>query len=144
MNYQITERGKEGNFISDNAGGITNTQLAAALAAMGIPFDTRPSSIVTGDGIAGSGRVTWFFAPKSEDGKYQTSALIAAWDDKKWHEKNPDHPFSYIKCAMQNFQRLLDKLKRDVPLGCVRQRGKIALVSLDACQHTQDIIFKRL
>lgn len=140
----IRERGGEGNFVSDNAGGTTNTQLAAALAAMGIPFDTKPSSIVTGDGITGSSRITWYFAAKSDDGVYSTAELIAAWDDRDWHRKHPNHPFAYIKCAMQNYQRLLDRLKSDTPIGCIRQRGKIALVSLNASQQVQDSIFKRL
>lgn len=144
MTQQITERGSESNFVSDDRGGTTNTMLAAALAAMGIPFDTKPSSIVTGDGIAGGGRVTWYFQARSEDGHYATAELIAAWDDKGWHLRHPDHPFAYIKCAMQNFSRLMDKLKHDTPLGMVRKRGKIALISLNCSQHTQDIIFKKL
>ena len=144
MSLKITERGKESNFVSDDAGGTTNTLLAAALAAMGIPFDTKPSTVVRGDGIAGSGRITWYFEPRSQDGKYSTAQLIAARDDKAWHLKNPEHPFAYIKCAMQNFQRLMDKIHRDVPLGLVRKRNKIALISLNASQHTQDIIFKKL
>ena len=141
---QITERGKESLFVSDDHGGTTNTMLAAALAAMGIPFDSKPSSIIRGDGIAGSGRITWYFQHQSEDGKYRTAELMAAWDDREWHLKNPEHPFAYIKCAMQNFSRLMDRIHRDVPLGMVRKRGKIALISLNASQHTQDIVFKKL
>lgn len=144
MAQQITERGGESNFISDDNGGTTNTMLAAALAAMGIPFDKKPSTIVRGDGIAGSGRITWYFAPKSECGKYATKQLIAAWDDKQWHIRNPEHPFAYIKCAMQNFTRLMDRIHKDIPLGMVRKRGKIALISLNSSQDHQDIIFRKL
>lgn len=144
MDLQITERGGEGNFVADNNGGTTNTMLAAALAAMGIPFDTKPNSIVTGDGIAGDSRITWYFEPRSTCGLYSTAQLLAAWDDKEWHRRNPEHPFAYIKCAMQNFCRLMDKVKRDVPIGMIKQRGKIALVSLNSSQHQQDLIFKQL
>lgn len=144
--FQITERGGEGHYLSHEGAdrATTNTQLAAALAAMGIPFDTKPCSVVQGDGIASGGRITWYFGPRSECGQYSTAELMAAWDDRDWHRKHPEHPFSYIKCAFQNFQRLLDKVKNDVPLGCVRQRGKIALISLNAPQHLQDLIFKKL
>lgn len=126
------------------ADGTTNTLLAAALAAMGVQFAEKPNSIVTGDGIAGSHRISWYFAETSECGKYNTKALIAAWEDKAWHEKNPDHPWAYIKCAFENHTRLVDKLKQGSPLGMVRRRGKIALVSLNATKATQDIIFRRL
>lgn len=125
--------------------GITNTMLAAALAAIGIPFDDhRAFSQVHGDGISSGGRTTWYFQEKSECGKYSTAELIRAWDDREWHAMHPDHPFAYIKCAFENHSRLVDKLKQDTPLGLVRKRGKIALVSLAASQRTQDLIFKRL
>lgn len=144
MEPTITEKGKEGTFIADTSGGTTNTLLAAALSAIGIPFSTRASSIVTGDSIAGSGRITWYFEPRSACGQYSTAELINAWDDKGWHARNPEHPFAYIKCAMQNYSRLIDHLKHDVPIGLVKHRGKIALVSLNASQSLQDSIFRKL
>ena len=125
--------------------GSTNTLLAAALAAMGVPLhDKSISSVTTGDGIAGSGRVTWYFEAQSLCGKHRTAQLVEAWENKAWHEQNPEHPFAYIKCAFENHSRLLDKIKRDVPLGLVKRRGKIAIVSLSASQHFQDVIFQKL
>ena len=125
--------------------GITNTILAAALAAVGIPFhDNRAFSQVHGDGISSGGRTTWYFQEQSDCGKFKTAELIKAWEDKEWHARNPEHPFAYIKVAFENHSRLVDKLKQDAPLGMVRRRGKIALVSLNASQRTQDLIFRRL
>jgi hypothetical protein len=140
----ITERGQESSFVSDDAG-TTNTLLAAALSAVGIPFHrTRASAIVTGDGIRGNHRITWYFEARSLCGKYSTKELIAAWDDRDWHQRNPEHPFAYIKCASQNHQRLIDHLKQDTPLGLVRKGDKVALVSMNASQHVQDVIFSKL
>ena len=77
----------------------SNTCLAAALSAVGIPLAPKPFVRVVGDGIRGE-RVVWFFEPQSEDGKFQTKELIQAWHDDAWHHCNPEHPFAYIKCAM--------------------------------------------
>jgi hypothetical protein len=43
-----------------------------------------------------------------------------------------------------NRQRLVDKVKQDVPLGCVRRRGKIAFIPLDATPATEDLFLKYL
>ena len=55
----------------------SNTCLAAALTAVGIPLAERPFLRVVGDGIRGE-RVVWFFDPQSPDGRFQTRDLIAA------------------------------------------------------------------
>mgnify|MGYP006921049970 FL=1 len=52
--------------------------------------------------------------------------------------------FSYIKCALRNRERLVDKIKQDVPLACVRQRGKIAFIPLNASPRTQDLFLRYL
>lgn len=138
-----TEKGGEIPILQSS--GTSNTVLAAALTAMGIPLHTeKPLSVATGDGIAASGRVTFYFEQRSLCGQYTTAELIAAWEDKDWHDKHPEHPFAYIKCAFQNYARLLDKVKKEVPLGIVRKHKKLAIVSLNASQHLQDVIFRRL
>jgi len=125
--------------------GTTNTMLAAALTAMGIPLHTeRPFSVATGDGIVGDHRVTFYFEQVSICGQYSTAELLAAWEDREWHDKHPEHPFAYIKCAMQNYGRLLDKLKKEAPIGVIRKHKKLALISLNASQHLQDLILRRL
>lgn len=121
----------------------SNTCLAAALTAVGIPLAARPFVRVVGDGINGE-RVVWFFEPQSPDGTYQTKELIEAWNNDAWHLANPEHPFAYIKCALLNRERLVDKVKRDVPLACIQRRGKVALLSLDASPRTEEMILRHL
>jgi hypothetical protein len=121
----------------------SNTCLAAALAAVGIPLAARPLARVVGDDIRGE-RVVWFFEPQSPDGSMVTRRLIDAWNDEAWHLANPEHPFAYVKCALLNRERLVDKIKRDVPLACVKRRGKIALIPLDAPPRTEDFFLRHL
>ena len=121
----------------------SNTCLAAALTAVGIPLAEKPFVRVVGDGIRNE-RFVWFFEPQSPCGKFQSKQLIAAWNDDAWHLANPEHPFAYIKCALKNREHLVDKVKQDVPLACVKRRGKIALLPLDATPRTEDMILCHL
>ena len=120
----------------------TNTSLAAALTAVGIPLSDRPFLKVVGDGVRGE-RTMWFFDAQSPCGKYKTKELIAAWGDDSWHLANPEHPFAYIKCALSNRERLVDKVKQDVPLACVKRRGKIAFIPLNATPQEQDMFMRK-
>jgi hypothetical protein len=121
----------------------SNTSLAAALTAVGIHLSEKPFVRVVGDGIRGE-RTVWFFDPQSPCGKFQTKELIAAWHDDAWHLSHSEHPFAYIKCALLNRERLVDKVKRDVPLACVKRRGKIAFIQLDASPATEDLFLRHL
>lgn len=121
----------------------SNTALAAALSAVGIPLAEKPFVRVVGDGIRGE-RVIWFFDPQSRCGKYLTSELIAAWSDNNWHIANPEHPFAYIKAALMNRESLVTKIKQDVPLACVSRRGKFAFLPLDASPQTEDLFLRYL
>ncbi len=121
----------------------SNTCLAAALTAVGIQLATKPFIRVVGDGINGE-RIVWFFDPQSQDGRFQTSELIAAWHDDAWHLANPEHPFAYIKCALRNRELLVDKVKQDVPLACMMRRGKIALIPLNAPAKVEDFFLRQL
>jgi hypothetical protein len=121
----------------------SNTCLAAALTAVGIQLAEKPFVRVVGDGIRGE-RTVWFFEPQSSCGKFQTKQLIEAWNDDAWHHANPEHPFAYIKCALLNRQRFVDKVKQDVPLACVKRRGKIAFIPLDASPRTEDLFLRYL
>jgi len=121
----------------------SNTALAAALSAVGIPLAEKPFVRVVGDGIRGE-RVIWFFDPQSRCGKYKTSELIAAWADTGWHLANPEHPFAYIKAALSNREALVTKIKQDVPLACISRRGKFAFLPLDATPQTEDLFLRYL
>ena len=121
----------------------SNTALAAALSALGIPLAQKPFVRVVGDGIRGE-RVVWFFEPQSADGTHQTKPLIEAWNDDTWHLANPEHPFAYIKAALMNREALITKIKQDVPLACISRRGKFAFLPLNASQRTEDLFLRHL
>ncbi len=121
----------------------TNTALAAALTAVGIPLSDKSFIKVVGDGVRGE-RTMWFFEERSLCGKYKTRELIAAWSDDSWHLANPEHPFAYIKCALSNREKLVDKVKQEVPLACVKRRGKIAFIPLNATLQEQDMFMRQL
>ena len=93
MNHSIeSNRDPEMNAVSHLSSTATsNTCLAAALTAVGIPLSDKPFVRVVGDGIRGE-RTVWFFDPQSPDGRFQTKELIAAWHDDTWHLANPEHP----------------------------------------------------
>jgi hypothetical protein len=121
----------------------SNTCLAAALTACGIPLATKPFIQVVGDGIKGE-RTVWFFEPVSLCGKYKTGELIEAWNNETWHIANPEHPFAYIKCALLNRERLVDKVKQNIPMACIRRRGKILFLPLNATPRTEDFFLSKL
>ena len=121
----------------------SNTCLAAALSAVGVMLAEKPLARVVGDGIKGE-RVVWFFEAQSRCGKFKTKDLIAAWNDDAWHLANPEHPFAYIKCGLLNRERLVDKVKQDVPLACIKRRGKVAFIPLDASPATEDLFLRHL
>ena len=120
----------------------TNTKLAAALLAVGIPLDPKnPVKVLTGDR---GDRHGFFFLPVSPCGQYKTAALIQAWDDPDWHRRFPEHPFSYIKCAFDNFERAVDYIRRRVPTAVVARGNKLAFLSLNASDTLQKQIFTKL
>ena len=121
----------------------SNTALAAALSALGIPLAQKPFVRVVGDGIRGE-RVVWFFEPQSADGTYQTKSLIEAWNDDTWHLANPEHPFAYIKAALMNRESLVTKIKQDVPLAYISRREKFAFLPLNASPRTEDLFLRHL
>jgi hypothetical protein len=121
----------------------SNTALAAALSALGIPLAQKPFVRVVGAGIRGE-RVVWFFEPQSADGTYQTKSLIEAWNDDSWHLANPEHPFAYIKAALMNREALVTKIKQDVPLACISRREKFAFLPLNASPRTEDLFLRHL
>ena len=120
----------------------TNTKLAACLAACGISLRAHnPIRKVLGDC---RDQTAFFFEPISPCGNYKTAELIAAWDDKSWHLKNPEHPFAYLKVAMDNMERLRDFVRKGIPTIAVEKGSKVAFLSLDASDDLQKTVFTRL
>lgn len=120
----------------------TNTKLAAALCAVGIPLRKNvPVRRITGDR---GDQLCFFFEENSPCGLYRTGPLIKAWDDAAWHQKNPEHPFAYLKVAFQNWERLRDYAKNSVPIAAVQHGSKIAFLSLHASDALQKKVFTEL
>lgn len=120
----------------------TNTKLAAALSAVGIPLsETVPMRLLTGDR---GDSCCFTFQDKSPCGEYITEDLIKIWDDGEWHERNPDHPFAYLQCAARNEARLLDCVKSGIPIVAVQKNGKIGFVSYHAPDAVQRLVEQEL
>ena len=120
----------------------TNSKLAAALCALGIPLKKGdPFRTMIGD--CGE-RVAYFFEPMDPSGRFVTAELMLAWDDAEWHERNPEHPFAYQKTAFSNHERLLDWLKKRIPIVAVTRGSKIAFLTRDAHPEIQRRVFDRL
>jgi hypothetical protein len=121
----------------------TNSKLAAALTAVGIPLKkSKPVQIVTGG--KGPDRVAYFFEAKSPCGAYDTKELMLAWENDEWHARNPEHPFAYLKVGMQNLDRLNEYCRKGTPIAYVQRGSKIAFLSLNASDDLQKKVFAEL
>lgn len=131
------------SFIHLNPLETTNTNLAAALCAVGIPLRKEaPVRLMT---VTGKGEShCFFFQEKSPCGDYVTSDLIKAWDDKEWHMRNPEHPFAYLKVAFENKERLTDYIKKGTRIATVQKGSKIGFLSLNASDADQKRFFTEL
>ena len=120
----------------------TDLALAAALAAMGIPFHEVP--FVCSKNAKGQETYIFIFEPASPCGKYPAPELIRAWADEKWQAENPEHPFCFIRAAFRNRESLLDAVKQGAPLVMIPQAGKIAILPANASPSLQTAIFSQL
>jgi hypothetical protein len=120
----------------------TNTELAAALSAVGIPLRaTNPVRVLTGD--CGS-RHCFFFMERSPCGLFNTMELIKAWSDPDWHEKHPEHPFAYLLVGFRNREKLTNYIRKGTPTAAVKKGKKIAFLPLNASDVLQSKVFTEL
>lgn len=99
----------------------TNTDLAAALAALGIPL-RKHFPVRQLEGARGR-QLCFYFEERSLDGRFETADMIRVWRDPDFLAKFPEHPMAYLSAAFQNRSRLLDYVKSGVPM-FVHERGK--------------------
>ena len=92
---------------------LNDTRLFAALVTLGIQPAEGPQ-IYIGETRDGTPKQTWYLERTSICGRYQTNEMIAAWNDPKWHEANPEHPLAYIKCAFMNMVSFSEIRRRRV------------------------------
>lgn len=124
---------------------VSDINLAAALAAIGIPLkeheDGSPPFIKlqTGKGTS----FTFFF--ESEFEGMNTQHFVDAWHDDEYIKENPEEPFAYIKAAMkENRPALLDVINQSCSLVCIEKGKKFALISSNATEEQRKQLLKRL
>jgi hypothetical protein len=122
---------------------VQNLSLAAALLAIGIPFD-ESTPFMTTKKLDGASETLFFFGESSMCGQYNTLAMINAWNDPEFHIKNPEHPWAYISCAFKNRDGLLDKVKQSADMVVIEKNGKLAVISKNASAETQAKVFSQL
>lgn len=120
----------------------TSLALAAALLSVGIPFNAE-LPFIKSRSVKGE-TYTFLFEGTSNCGTYSTSALLKAWDNPKFHEENPEHPFAFVKCAFANREALLDLTKQGTALVVVERNGKLAVLPENASAALQTQIFSKL
>jgi hypothetical protein len=120
----------------------SNTKLAAALCAVGIPL-RKETPVRLMSGPKGDSHC-FFFQERSACGEYQTDELIKAWDSKEWHMRNPEHPFAYLKVAFENHERLRDYVKKGTRIATVTRGSKFGFLSLEASDIAQKRFFDEL
>jgi hypothetical protein len=114
-------------------------ELAASLLACGVPL-WRDLPIQRG----AADRVAFFFQPHSPCGAYHARELILAWQDPTWHERHPEHPFSYLWCAFENRRRLLREIKTKTPTIVFMRAGYPQFLTLNADPHTEKTFMQAL
>ena len=122
---------------------VQNLSLAAALLAIGIPFD-EATPFITTKKLDGASETLFFFGETSMCGNYSTMQMINAWNDPQFHIMYPEHPFAYIACAFKNRDGLLDKVKQSADMVVIEKNGKLAVISKAASVETQTKIFSQL
>lgn len=122
---------------------VQNLSLAAALLAIGVPFDDN-TPFVTTKKLDGGSETLFFFKDCSMCGKYSTLQLINDWNDAEFHIHNPEHPWAYISCAFKNRDGLLDQVKKSAEVVIIEKNGKLAVISKDASLDTQKKIISQL
>jgi hypothetical protein len=119
-----------------------NLALASGLLALGIPFHEE-TPFIKARSTKGE-QYTFFFQDISNCGNFKTSEMMKAWDDRAFATNNPEHPLSYIRCAYQNKEGLLDKVNQDLDLVVIEKNGKLAIISKNASAELQEKVFSQL
>lgn len=114
--------------IGSNVVQVRDLNLAIALQSVGCllyldkPFVYRKSK---------EGLEVWVFnfLPFSGDGIFKTEELVKAYsEDMKWIQQNPNHPFTYVMCALKNMVTFKELTAKQKPMVSFRAgKGKAVL-----------------
>lgn len=104
-----------------------DVELAASLLACGVPL-WRNFPVQRG----ADSRVSFFFQPVSPCGAFHARELMLAWADHTWHQRHPEHPFSYLWCVFQNRRRLMREIRTKVPTVCFMRAGYPQFLTMNA------------
>lgn len=122
------------------------TRMIAALTALGIPLDCDCPFQETRELVEGREQrvVTWALTPASTCGRFETQAMIRAWNDPEFVRNEPEHPFAYIKQAFENLNRIGESTTSRPPLALIRKGRRIALIPMDATPERREELLNAL
>jgi len=125
-------------------GGVSTMDLDVAAGMLALGFGlVRGREWGTGMGPRGPRRVLHLL-PRSDCGTMEAHAVAEAWEDEEWLTSHEDHPLSYVALLGKNRARLMDFVRRAVPIGQVECRGKTGFLPLDAPDDRQRVFFAEL
>lgn len=118
-----------------------NTQLFAALTALGIPAEPSLCGEYV-ETIRGETRsiTVWRLRTKSLDGRFDAEEMIKLWNDPEFSTREPEHPLAYIKAAFENYARSVQFIKDQGPIAMQRRGKKIGIIT----RHTSPELKKRI
>ncbi len=142
MKQRTIHDGSATNYIKSQDGDLESLMLAACLTALGIPFDERAGFKLTGDTQP---VVNWLFESESQDKKFNTSEMIAKWDDTSWIQApNNEHPLAYLSAAMRNLKTLIHHHIGNAPkIELVKRGNKTLLVPEGSPESQLGILLKQ-
>lgn len=122
------------------------TRMIAALTALGIPLDCDCPFQETRELVDGKEQrvVTWALTPASTCGRFETQAMIQAWNAPDFVRTSPEHPFAYIKQAFENAAQIVASVGAQAPLALIRKGRRIALIPMDATPERREELLKAL
>ena len=124
---------------------VSDINLAAALAAIGIPlFQHEDNSEPWVKLQTKRGNSFSFFFETENDLGDITQDYVDHWFDDDYIDRNPDCPFAMIKATFENRASLLDIINQSKSLIVVEKGKRFALISSDASDEQKDEIFRKL
>ena len=91
---------------------VPDTEFAAALFAVGVPFLDFASPCKYSE-YKGKTSIQWNMQSKSEDGKISVASVAGAFKDREaWIKNNPDHAFGYALAAISNYVKMTELVEK--------------------------------